>query len=260
MAETAWRANIDGFEQAARSMVALADELTAADWDRPTECPGWSVKDQYSHILGIERWLLGDADDGEARTSANTELDVEARRADPPGEILGDLRDVIERRVAALRSGAIDLAEVVTTPFGPAMAYGDFMRHRTFDVWMHEQDVRRATGRPGNLDGPGADCSRLVLEGSLPYVVGKRAAAAPGQTVVVETPEHRWRVVVGDDRRARFHDGPDGDAEPTVRLRMAWETFVRLGGGRVTGDAADVEVGGDPELARRVLAGMAVTP
>lgn len=260
MADTAWRANIDGFEQTARSVVALAGELAAADWDRPTECPGWSVKDQYSHILGIERWLLGDADDGEVRTSANTELDVEARRADPPGEILGDLRDVIERRVAALRSGAVDLAEVVTTPFGPAMAYGDFMRHRAFDVWMHEQDVRRAAGRPGNLDGPAADCSRLVLEGALPFVVGKRAAAEPGQAVVVETPEHRWSVVVGDDRRARFHDGPDGEAEPTVRLRMTWETFFRLGGGRVTGGEADVEVGGDHDLARRVLAGMAVTP
>jgi uncharacterized protein (TIGR03083 family) len=257
MADTAWRANIDGFEQTARSVVALADELDAADWDRPTECPGWSVKDQYSHILGLERWLLGDADDGEVRTTANTGLDVEARRADPPGEIVGELRDVVERRVAALRSGAVDLSEVVTTPFGATMAYGDFMRHRAFDVLMHEQDVRRAAGRPGNLDGPAAECSRLILERALPFVVGKRAAAEPGQAVVVETPEHRWCVVVGDDRRARFHD--DG-VDPTVRLRMEWETFFRLGGGRVTGDAADVEVSGDPDLARRVLAGMAITP
>jgi uncharacterized protein (TIGR03083 family) len=260
MAETAWQANIDGFEQAARSMIALAGELSPADWDRPTECPGWSVKDQYSHILGVERWLLGDADDGEVRTTANTGLDVEARRADPPGEIVGELRDVVERRVAALRSGAVDLSEVVTTPFGATMAYGDFMRHRAFDVWMHEQDVRRAAGRPGNLDGPAAECSRLILERALPFVVGKRAAAEPGQVVVVQTPEHHWRVVVGDDRRARFHDGSGDEAEPTVRLRMTWETFFRLGGGRVTGDEADVEVVGDLDLARRVLAGMAITP
>ncbi|HZE34544.1 MAG TPA: maleylpyruvate isomerase family mycothiol-dependent enzyme [Actinoallomurus sp.] len=257
MGEATWQANIDAFEQTSRSMLALGDELGSADWDRPTECPGWSVKDQYSHILGIERYLLGDTDDGEVRTTANTAIDVEARRDSEPAKILGELRDVIDRRVAVLRSGAVDLTEMTDTPFGRTMPYGDFVGNRAFDVWMHEQDVRRATARPGNLDGPGADCSRQILAGALPFVIGKRAAAAPGQAVVIETPEHQWRVEVGDDHRARFRDG---ETEPTVRLRMAWETFVRLGGGRVPAADADVEIAGDPDLAGRVLAGMAITP
>jgi uncharacterized protein (TIGR03083 family) len=256
VSETTWQANIDAFEQTASSMLALGGELGPADWDRPTECPGWSVKDQYSHILGIERYLLGDTDEGDARTVANTAIDVEARRGSEPAKILGELRDVIDRRLVALRSGAIDLAEVIDTPFGRAMPYGDFMGSRAFDVWMHEQDVRRAAGRPGNLDGPGADCSRQILAGALPFVIGKRAAAAPGQVVVIETPEHQWRVEIGDDRRARFRDG---EAEPTVRLRMAWETFVRLGGGRVPATDADVEIAGDTDLAGRVLVGLAIT-
>jgi uncharacterized protein (TIGR03083 family) len=256
MSETTWRANIDAFEQTSRSMLALGAELGAADWERATECPEWSVKDQYSHILGIERWLLGDID-GEIRTVANTALDVEALRDSEPGEILGGLHDVIDRRLAALRSGAVDLAEMIDTPFGRSMLYGDFMRHRAFDVWMHEQDVRRAVARPGNLDGPAAECSGQILGGALPFVVGKRAAAAPGQAVVVETPERLWRVEVGDDRRARFGDA---GTEPTVRLRMEWETFIRLGGGRVRAPVADVEIVGDTDLAGRVLAGMAVTP
>jgi uncharacterized protein (TIGR03083 family) len=257
MTEQTWHANIDAFEQTSRSVLALGGELAADDWERPTECPGWSVKDQYSHILGIERWLVGDTDDGEARTKANTALDVEAFRGQEPEQILGELRDVVGRRVVALRSGAVDLAEVIETPFGKTMPYGDFVRHRAFDVWMHEQDVRRAVARPGNLSGPAAECARLIIGGALPFVVGKRAAAGPGQVVVVETPERRWRVEMGDDRRARFGDG---DAEPDVRLRMDWETFVRLGGGRVRGADADVEVTGDADLAGRILGGMAVTP
>jgi uncharacterized protein (TIGR03083 family) len=257
MSEMTWQANIDGFEQTSRSMLALGGELGPADWERATECPGWSVKDQYSHILGIERWLLGDTDDGEVRTVANTAIDVEAWRDSEPAKILGELHDVIDRRVAALRTGAVDLAEMIDTPFGRTMAYGDFVGQRAFDVWMHEQDVRRAVARPGNLDGPGADCTRSILAGALPFVVGKRAAARPGQAVVVETPEHHWRVEVGDDRRARFRDG---ETQPTVRLRMAWETFVRLSGGRVIATDADVEIAGDTDLAGRVLAGMAITP
>lgn len=252
-----WRANIDAFGQTARSMVELGKALGPSDWERPTECPGWSVKDQYSHVLGFERYLHGEVTDGVRRTVENTSLDVEALRGHPPEEIVRGLRDVVAGRLEALRSGAIDLAEVIMAPFGRTMPYGDLMSYRAFDVWMHEQDVRRATGRSGNLDCPAADCTARILGGALLVIVGKRAAAEPGQTVVVETPARGWRVEVGDDRRARFSDDT---GEPAVRLRMEWETFVRLGGGRVSGSEADVRITGDADLAGRVLENMAVTP
>jgi uncharacterized protein (TIGR03083 family) len=253
----AWQANIDAFGQTARSMVELGAVLGRADWERPTECPGWSVKDQYSHVLGFETYLLGEVGDGERRTVENTAVDVEAYRGHPPEEIVRRLRDVVAGRLEALRSGAIDLAEETPTPFGRPMPYGDFMRYRAFDVWMHEQDVRRATRRPGNLDAPAADCAARILGGSLLYVVGKRVAAEPGRAVSFETPVRNWRVEVGDDRRAGFRD--DG-GEPAVRLRMEWETFIRLLGGRVSGPEADVRIVGDESLGRRVLENMAVTP
>jgi uncharacterized protein (TIGR03083 family) len=41
------------------ALTALAIDLAADDWDRPTACPGWSVKDVYSHIVGTESSLLG---------------------------------------------------------------------------------------------------------------------------------------------------------------------------------------------------------
>lgn len=255
---TVWQANIEAFGQTARSMIELGAGLGAADWDRPTECPGWSVKDQFSHILGIERWLLGETGDGVRRTVDNTGIDVEAFRESPPREILERLSDVVTARLDALGSGAVDLAEVVRTPFGRTMPNGDFIRYRAFDVWMHEQDVRRASGRPGNLDGPAAGCTAKILGGALLNIVGKRAAAEPGRSVLVEVPPRTWRVEVGEDRRAYFAD--DGDGEPSVALRMDWETFIRLGGGRVRADEADVRVSGDAELGHRVLENMTVTP
>ena len=42
------------------------------------------------------------------------------------------------------------------TPAGPD-TYGRFMRVRIFDCWMHEQDIRRAVGRPGHVEGPAVD-------------------------------------------------------------------------------------------------------
>jgi uncharacterized protein (TIGR03083 family) len=253
----AWQANIEAYGQTARSMVELGTSLGPADWDRPTECPGWSVKDQFAHVLGVERWLLGEVRDDVRRTVDNTDLDVGASRDVPPAQIVRRLRDVVAGRLEALRSGTIDLTEITATPFHQDMPYGDFMGYRAFDVWMHEQDVRRATGRPGNLHGPAADCAARILGGALPFVVGKRAAAEPGTAVVVETPARTWRVEVGDDRRARFRDDT---AEPSVRLRMDWETFIRLTGGRMSGSGADVRISGDRELGGRILDGMAVTP
>ena len=78
----AWQANIDAFGQTARSMVELGAGLGPADWERPTECPGWSVKDQYSHVLGFETYLLSEVSDGERRTVENTDVDVEAYRVE----------------------------------------------------------------------------------------------------------------------------------------------------------------------------------
>ncbi len=42
------------------------------------------------------------------------------------------------------------------TPFGVEMPYRALMEIRVFDAFAHEQDIRRATGRNGNLTGPAA--------------------------------------------------------------------------------------------------------
>lgn len=42
------------------SLADACKALAAADWERPTDCPGWTVRDQLSHVIGIERALLGE--------------------------------------------------------------------------------------------------------------------------------------------------------------------------------------------------------
>lgn len=50
---------ITAWERTARSLLGLGADLDPDDWERLTECPGWPVKDQFGHILGVERFLLG---------------------------------------------------------------------------------------------------------------------------------------------------------------------------------------------------------
>ncbi|NCZ91514.1 MAG: hypothetical protein EBY96_03630, partial [Actinobacteria bacterium] len=35
------------------------DGLTEAQWSTATDCPGWDVKDNLSHLIGTELFLMG---------------------------------------------------------------------------------------------------------------------------------------------------------------------------------------------------------
>ncbi len=43
------------------SLADVCHELSASEWALRTECPGWDVKDQLSHLIGIERTIMGEA-------------------------------------------------------------------------------------------------------------------------------------------------------------------------------------------------------
>lgn len=264
-------ARTDAFEQTVRSTLELGATLGEDEWELPTECPGWSVKDTVAHVIGTERGLLGDpeiphtppTDLPHVRNdlARRNEVAVDARRSWSPAQVHSELQEVLDRRLDMLRSGTIDPAAETDTPFGRKMPYAEFMIFRAFDCWVHEQDIRRAVHRPGNLDAPAAECARSVLTNALPYVVGKPAGTAPGQSVTVDVsgpPTFTRRIHVGDDGRARTAKA-DGE-ESTATLRMDWETFVRLGCGRCGPESVPVDVTGDADLASRVLANLAITP
>ena len=43
-----------------QAITELCAALSDPEWAAPTDCPGWSVQDNVSHIIGTERMLLGD--------------------------------------------------------------------------------------------------------------------------------------------------------------------------------------------------------
>ena len=43
---------IDLFPQERKQLLKLFSELAAEDWEKPTICAGWSVKDIGLHLLG----------------------------------------------------------------------------------------------------------------------------------------------------------------------------------------------------------------
>jgi uncharacterized protein (TIGR03083 family) len=274
---------VDAFEQSVRSLLALLEPVDEADWARPTELPGWSVHDVVSHLAALERELLGDplppAVDGygshvRSEFGQHMENGVAARRTHSAAALTAELREAVDARLPEMRAMRAD-ATPVRVVAGEPWDAEKLLRNRAFDAWMHEQDVRRALTRPGNLDGRGADVAMEILLGALPFLVAKRARATPGQSVRLEVTgvvAFTATVRVGDDGRAALATAPGISsassassasaeaAEPTAVLRADWETVVRLLGGRLSPNDAVVELWGDTGLARRLVDRLAVTP
>lgn len=252
---------------------ALASEFTALEellsdlppdrWSQPTGCPGWDVQAQVAHVIGTESMLAGLAApaveiDRDARSHVRNDIGgfneawVVALAGAAPAEVLRQYREITAARVRTLR--ALDPARWDEEGFTPAGTdtYGRFMRIRVFDVWMHEQDIREAVGRPGHDAGPAPELALDEITASLGFVVGKRAAAPRGASVTFSLSGGAGRTIhVLVDERATVVDELPGPA--TVEVRVPVVAFTRLVGGRTDARPDVVELRGDVELGRRVV-------
>jgi uncharacterized protein (TIGR03083 family) len=248
-----------------RSLLELGSGFDDDQWAAMTELPGWSVKDCYSHVIGVERTVRGEPlpevdlsglTHLTAVSAAVTEPPIELRRSRTGAEVLAELEQITTERLAELRALPDEKwDEIGPTPVGDA-SYREFMAVRTFDCWMHEQDVRRALDRPGHQEGPVVEHALARTTKALGFVVGKKAGAPDGSSVVfaLTGPLARRISVVVDGRASVTDDEPDA---PTAVLTMDAETLWCLGGGRwsPTDVLADgrVQVSGDQALGQRVV-------
>ncbi|MEV4440284.1 maleylpyruvate isomerase family mycothiol-dependent enzyme [Streptomyces sp. NPDC049577] len=266
---------IDAWTHSVEAINDLVKPLAESDWNRATECPGWSVRDVVSHVIGVECEMLGEPRPIHSlprdlyhvtdEFSRYIEVQVDVRRCHTALEMTSELEYTIIRRSRQLRNETRSPQATVRWPLGSGaeQTLEQTLAIRAFDVWVHEQDVRRALGVPGNLDSPGALLSRDLMLLGLPKVVAKDAGARPGSTVVfdVHGPVEFLRTVRVDERGRGSIDG-SVSLGPTVTFGMDWETYARLACGRVRPAAvADrVKVEGDRGLADTILRNFAVTP
>lgn len=255
--------------QAVNDFTGLLETIPAERWTTPTDLPGWDVHAVAAHTAHLEAILAGAAEEtvevGQpdhvtGLMGLYTEQGVVARRDRTPDELINEIRETTTARHTTL------LADPPTDPSGlpkPIFAgvpwtWERLLRNRPLDIWMHEQDVRRALGQQGGLDSTPAKHTADYLTESLPIVVAKRAGAPAGTTVVLQVAGSPVVAAeVGDDGRGRLVEPP---ADPTVTLRMDREPFIVLAGGRRRPGDGAVQIEGDQELGRKILGAMAVTP
>lgn len=158
---------VDAVEDVLRTTLDLAREIGDDEADHATECPGWSVRDQLSHIVGLEQVLNGAPfptvelpafDHVLNDFDVYMEKIVHIRRQLPLAAIADELAGLLPRRIAQLRALAAQGDPMVLGPFGER-ALSASMPIRVFDLWAHEQDIRRAIGLPVRTTGAAADVS-----------------------------------------------------------------------------------------------------
>ena len=153
---------LDGYADALTSFHALAADLADADWDAPTDCPGWRVREQVAHVLAIELQLSGEPLPPRLSTypahvkspsGEHMEAGIAALADVPPAELVARLGSTIEVHLAQLRALELTDDTTVVGTLGSPVPLPRFLPIRVLDVWTHGQDVRRAIGRPGGLSG-----------------------------------------------------------------------------------------------------------
>jgi len=265
---------VDAFAQTMQAVIDLGRNCGVQDLALPTECPGWTVHDQISHVVGVEAWLEGHKDPRvdlpryehvKNDLGKKVEYAVEVRRGRTGAEVVAELEDVLAQRLSTLRDPVLTDSSVIAGPFGPDRA-ATVVLLRTFDVWTHEQDIRSALGRPGNLDSPAASVFVTTVMLQLPRLIAKGAGLEPGHVVVIDVTgltaaRQGVRVEADEQGRPRGHAIPAGEALPdgATTITLSTEAFTRRAAGRRSVTDTAYSVVGDDAIARRVLEALVVT-
>jgi uncharacterized protein (TIGR03083 family) len=264
---------VDAFAQTSRAVLELARACSDVDLAQPTECPGWSVHDQIAHVAGVEALLAGHKDPRiemphyehiRNDLGKKVEYAVEVRRARTGAELVAELEHVLAQRLSLLTDPTLTSTSIIAGPFGPDRA-ATVMLLRTFDVWTHEQDIRTALRRPGDLDSAAAAlCVRAVMD-QLPKLVARGAALEPGHPVAIDitgpvSARLTIQVELDEQGRPRGHatSGRHLDSAATT-ISLSTEAFMRRSAGRRSVSETAYRVVGEDAIAVRVLEALVVT-
>ncbi len=212
-------------------LLALVDDLRADEWQRPTDCTGWTVRDMLGHLLGMlelqadpeerQRQIKTAAElahrSGQLRLTEMTALQVREHADLSTDGLRRALHEMAVRGLAARRALP---AELRAAPYDPELpGEGMWTLGYLFDIihtrdpWLHRVDICRATGRDLLLTA--AHDGRIVAN------VVSDWAPRHGRPFVLE---------LTGPAGATYTAGTDG-----VHLRMDAIEFCRTLSGRDTG-------------------------
>ena len=267
---------VDLFPGLHAELMSLLRGLQPVDWNQPTACALWSVKDIAAHLLDGNLRRLSFGRDGLTATPdvaissysdlvgylnrLNAEWTAAARRLSP--QVLRELLDFTSGPVHAffrsLDPHALALFSVAWAGERASQNWFDIGREYT-ERWLHQQQIREAVGAEGLTARRWLHPTLDMFVRALPFTY--QAVSAPDGRSVRFTIEGEaggvWTLVRGPEGWRIFAGWEAGPAA-TVSLDQdaAWKLFSK--GLNQESARRRIRIEGDPRLGEPVLGSLAV--
>src|SRR5947209_3728465 len=263
---------VDLFPQERRQLLLLFSELEAKDWEKPTICPGWSVKDIALHLLGDDIGYLSGARDQfrnpffrnkdlhewtslVKNINEANELWVKAAARLSP-KLLVDLLELTGRQFHEYVQSLDQMATGGVVNWAgpdPAPTWLDTAREYT-ERWLHQQQIRDAVNKPGLKEKRFFHPVLDTFVRALPYTY--RDVPVAGTTVIklVVTGEAggEW-FLVGEANRWSLYKAVELQPGTVVTTdqEICWRLFTK--GVSKDEARANITIVGDQGLGEKVL-------
>ena len=247
------------FIETATQLLQLLDGLTPEEWERPTTVGGGvTARELVMHLVGVERYLLGQLGRRPAFSAPGRDDHFPATRA-AAAELAGADGAQVARtwwlEAMALVAACAELGpdhEVAYHHLGGSVR--GMLVVRTFELWTHDDDIRRAVGAPRNdLDADRLSLMSSALLDVLPFGLLLAGTTRPGKTM---------RIVLTGPGGGRSVDAPmmpgePAGAVPDITIAASTLDLCRVASNRLSAAEIDVVVEGDRSLLEPVLVGAA---
>jgi uncharacterized protein (TIGR03083 family) len=264
---------VDLFPEERAALLDMLGSLSPEEWQLPTVCPGWSVKDIALHLLGDDVGILSRGRDGFSSPNFAEGLDISrwdgllaAINRQNEAWVYATRRMSAELLCQFLRLTGDDSVDYfrLLDPFelggpvdwagpGPAPAWLHVVREYT-ERWVHQQHIRDAVGRPGLTErryfGPVLD----AFARALPHTLRDTPAPEGSRVRLVINGEAggTWTAVRGAGGWSLDADATTpAAATVTMDQDLAWRLFTK--GADQENVAQRAVVSGDRSLAEPVL-------
>ncbi len=236
----------------AQRLLALIESLADDDWDRPTDCSEWTVRDMVAHLAGavasqaswteFKRQNMGIPymKEVEMKIDAINRRQVEDRAGATHEELTAEFRENAPKAVRTRQRLPWPVRQL-RLPLGPPLGFASigYVMDTIFtrDQWMHRHDIALATGRE-MVVSPEHDgrIQALVIRD----LGRKLKGQLHGRTI---------DLLLTGEAGGNFRFGPGGQADAVIEMDTS--TFNRLASGRLPAEAAlaQATVEGDQAVA-----------
>jgi uncharacterized protein (TIGR03083 family) len=258
----------DIFPELLDHLLALLAGLSQAEWQQPTVCAGWNVKDVALHLLGVEIGNLSIRRDGHIASEPIQDWDelvefinawnqdwVRVSRRISTALLIEMLRFVGGEVCEHIRLLNPHLLGGPVTWAGPdpAPVWLDIAREFT-ERWHHQQHIRDAVNQPGLKEPKYLAPVLGAFVWALPHAFRTvRVAAGTTVTLTIVGESGGCWSIRRDDNAWALYAGAADDPEAAVQIDedLAWRLFT--GGVEPKAVEDQVAYSGDLKLAKNVL-------